>query len=254
MSLRTKILSGFFILSLMLAIAGGWSIMHFNFIGSSVQKMLNNNYKSINSSVMMIEALEREDSGILLLHLGRWREGRRFIESADSVFICNLEILRSNITEEGEDLLIHDIQEKYIIYKNVWEKPTSLDSDSNTLDWYFAEAHRAFLEVKIAVNELVLVNDRELYNKATDLRNAANRAAMPGIVSIVAALVFSLIFSYLVNHFMIKPIIMLIGGIHNYNRKGAALTFNIRTKDEIGQLARELEALNSRLNQENQDR
>ena len=71
MGLQFKILSGFFILVLMLFIAGLWSIYELNSIGSSVQSILDENYTSIHAAKRMKEALEREDSGVLLLLLGK---------------------------------------------------------------------------------------------------------------------------------------------------------------------------------------
>ena len=71
----------------MLLVAGIMSIIEFSSISSSVQKLLDDNYKSVNASKEMIEALEREDSGILMLLLGQWDEGRYTLTSADSVFL-----------------------------------------------------------------------------------------------------------------------------------------------------------------------
>jgi len=66
MGLRTKILSEFLILTTMLLIARIWSIYELTRVGTSVQRLLDDNYKSINAANMMIEALERKDSAVLL--------------------------------------------------------------------------------------------------------------------------------------------------------------------------------------------
>ena len=102
MSLRFKILSGFLILALMLAIAGIWSIYELNSIGTSVQELLDDNYRSIKATEMMTEALERQDSGILLLLLGKWEEGRRILDSADNLFEKGYQIAENNLTIPGE--------------------------------------------------------------------------------------------------------------------------------------------------------
>ena len=86
MKIRVKILSGFLVLALMLLIAGIWSIYELKFLGSSLPEILDDNYQSINASKVMMEALEREDSAILLLLLGKWEEGRNILNSADSLF------------------------------------------------------------------------------------------------------------------------------------------------------------------------
>ncbi len=59
LGLRAKILSGFLILAMMLFVAGIWSIDELTRVGTSVQKLLVENCKSINAGNMIIEALER---------------------------------------------------------------------------------------------------------------------------------------------------------------------------------------------------
>src|SRR3989339_718530 len=98
MRLKYKIISGFIILAIMLIIAGVISVFELSHVGKSVQKLLDENYKSIDAANNMIEALEREDSGILLLILGNWGEGRKTIHDADSVFLENLTIAQNNVT------------------------------------------------------------------------------------------------------------------------------------------------------------
>ena len=138
MGLRTKILSGFLLLALMLAIAGAMSIYELNSIGSSVQRILDDNYRSISLSKDMLEAVEREDSGILLLMLGKWDEGRRIINEADSSFTDNLEFAYENITIEKERDNLDVIAEKYAAYKKLWERPiVDTDKEGNIVSKSF---------------------------------------------------------------------------------------------------------------------
>lgn len=53
------------ILAMMLVISGILSIYEIYIMRTSVELILEENYKSINATEEMIEALEREDSGIL---------------------------------------------------------------------------------------------------------------------------------------------------------------------------------------------
>jgi hypothetical protein len=59
---------------MMLVVAGIWSIYELTRVGTSVQRLLVENCKSINAGKMMIEALEREDSAVLLLLYGKWQQ------------------------------------------------------------------------------------------------------------------------------------------------------------------------------------
>lgn len=243
MGLRLKIVLGFLILAIMLSIAGIWSIYELNSIGTSVQDLLDENYKSINAAKMMLEALEREDSAVLLLMMGKWEEGRAIIASGDSLFQRAYFIASNNITIAGEQASVDAIKGKYDAYKQLWEKPIVDTKRQGDLNWYFQSTHEKFGEAKTAVNDLMALNDREMFQTASYLKNKANRAIMPGIVAIIAALTFSLIFSYFVNYYMVSPIVTITRNIKQYIEKRQAFSVKIETKDELADLADAIQIL-----------
>lgn len=254
MSLRFKILSGFLILALMLATAGIWSIYELNSIGTSVQEFLDENYRSIRAAEKMVEALEREDSGILLLLLGKWDEGQKIVTSGDELFQENYKIAKNNITIPGEGNLIEKINQKYVIYKRSWGKPIVGTDKQGNLDWYFRNLHVEFTDVKSVVNELKELNEKTLYRTASDLKNRANRAAMPGTVAVIAALIFSVIFTYFVNLYMVNPIRRMINGIEDFIKKDKDFDITFETKDEISQLSSAIQSLCSRVSSPGRNR
>ena len=243
MKLRLKILSGFIILALMLTIAGIWSIYELKSIGTSVQDLLSDNYKNINASKMMIEALEREDSGILLLLLGNWSEGRRIISSADSLFALAFQIAENNITIPGEQLYIDSIRTKYQAYKELWERPIVDTQKQGNINWYFETVHSSFLAVKSSANNLMSLNDQFMFKTASGLQSKANRAIMPGIVAIVAALVFALIFNFFVNFYFVSPVIKITESVRKYLDRKVPFDVRIETRDEIYDLAESISNL-----------
>jgi methyl-accepting chemotaxis protein len=245
MGLRLKILLGFLILSLMLLIAGTWSIHQMNSFGLSVQKLIDENYKSINAAKSMLEALERQDSGILLLLHGKWEKGRSIINEADQVVEENLKTAKGNVTIPGEDKLITAIESSYAHYKELWIKPIVGTKKEGDLDWYSHEVHDAFLNAKSQVNELIGINDQELYRTSSDLMNRANRAVMPGIVAMISSLVFSLIFSYFVNLFVVNPIIRITGAISDLIDRDVPYRVEVMTGDELGRLNSAIKRLSS---------
>ena len=237
MGIRTKIFSGFLILVIMLALAGVWSIYELRTIGTSVQQLLDDNYKSISAAKTMIEALEREDSAVLLLMLGRWDEGRSIMDSADNLFRQGYKIAEKNLTIQGEKSHVDDIRTKYDSYRNLWMKPIVGTKHERDLDWYSREVHNAFLEVKISVEKLMHLNDRVMYQTASNLKDRAHRAIMPGIVAIISALIFSLLFNYFINYYIVGPIIRLTNGIREFLKTSKTFDPRIETKDEILGLA-----------------
>jgi methyl-accepting chemotaxis protein len=237
MKLRLKILLGFLILATMLACAGVVSIYELLSIGSSVDRLLSENYQSIIAAKTMMEALEREDSGVLLLLSGKWQKGRETIESGDSAFQQSFETAKNNITIPGENEYVDRIASKYQIYKTLWMEPMAGTERENNLDWYFEEIHEAFQAAKKSVEELMMLNDETMYQTASGLHNRANRAIMPGIVAILSSLVFVIIFNYFINYYVVKPINMLVHAARDNAKTGAPLNVDIETKDELHDLA-----------------
>ncbi|MCJ7596771.1 MAG: hypothetical protein MUO52_18565 [Desulfobacterales bacterium] len=247
MGLRSKILSGFVILTIMLFLAGLWSVHELTTVGMSVQRLLDDNYRSIDAAKTMAEALEREDSGVLLLLSGKWEEGRSIMESADALFRHGFTIARNNLTIPGEKGYVDDIEKKYELYKALWIKPIVGTAREANLNWYFEEVHRPFLDVKTAVGKLMALNDRTMYRTASDLKERTHRAIMPGIVAILAALIFTLIFNYFVNFYVISPIIKITKGIQRFLEAREPLDIRVETKDELASLASSIQDLVARL-------
>lgn len=236
MGLRIKILSGFLILAIMLLVAGLWSIYQLNLIGSSVQEIMDENYTSINAAKNMIEALEREDSAILLLLMGSWEEGRGIIDKADSTFNFHFNFANKNITIPEEKNYLERIKSQYIDYKKMWERPIVGTVKQGDFEWYFENIHEKFLKLKESINDLINLNDETMYKTALVVRNKSNAAIMPGIIAVISALIFTFIFTYFTNYFMISPIIKITNKIKSFIDKKIPFILEIETKDELGEL------------------
>jgi methyl-accepting chemotaxis protein len=247
MGLRFKILSGFLTLSMMLLIAGIWSVYELRSVGASAQKMLDENYKSINAAKMMLEALEREDSAILLLILGKREEGRNIIASGDSLFQQGFQIANTNLTIPGEKAYLDSIETRYSRYNTLWELPIVGTKNEGDLNWYFQQIQSVFLDVKGAVNDLMDLNAHVMFRTASELRNKANSTIMPGIVTIISALVFTIIFNYFVNYYMVNPIVKITDSLKKFNDNNLPFDVHIETRDEFSDLVSEINSLCARI-------
>ena len=190
MKIKSKILAGFLLIIIMLLIAGAMSIYEFSQIGKSVKELIDDNYKTIEASKTMIEALEREDSGILLLISGKWEKGRSILHSADSSFLSAFSVAKNNITEENEEKYIKEIEESYKKFKAIWKFPIVGTDKQNSINWYLSDVHKSFIDLKLEVEALMNLNQISMYKEASDLKNQSIRAIMPGIVAICSALLF----------------------------------------------------------------
>ncbi len=253
MKIKSKILAGFMLLIFMLLIAGAMSIYEFSRIGNSVKALIDNNYKTIEASKTMIEALEREDSGILLLISGQWKKGRTILESADSSFIEAFEKAQNNLTEENEEEHINQIRESYARYKAKWELPIVGTHKENSMEWYLNEVHDHFLQVKFEVEKLMNLNQESMYKEASSLKQQSHRALMPGIIAIVSALVFLILFNFFIRRIFVRPIQKITESVKNFHQSSEGLKSDITYHDEFEVLENEIQQLIQRLRTKNEN-
>ncbi|MCF7823309.1 MAG: HAMP domain-containing protein [Candidatus Marinimicrobia bacterium] len=243
MKLRLKLLSAFLMMAIMLIAAGIWSINGFKLLEVSVQGILDENYRSILASQKMVEAVEREDSAILLLMQGYWERGRYQLMQSDSVFNEAFQIARGNITIEGEAELLNTIQQHYQAYKDIWERPiVDTDREGNWI-WYEQSAHRAFQVLKNDLKGLAGMNEDSMYETASNLETMAERSIMPGIVAIIATFILTSMFAYFVSALIVSPILRMTDRVRAFREGGDLNKLDIHTHDEIGDLADEIRLL-----------
>lgn len=233
----------------MLIIAGAMSIYEFSLINKSVEVLIDDNYKTIEASKTMIESLEREDSGILLLVSGNWKKGRTIMKSADSLFLSSFNKAKNNLTEENEDKYIEKIEQAYLIYKEKWELPIVSTYKEHNIDWYLNEVHDNFLNVKSQINALIDLNETNLHKEATSLKEQSRRAIMPGIIAIISALVFLLLFNFFINLILVRPIKKIKNSVKGYNIYSHNFNANISNNDDLKELETEIQNLIARLQQ-----
>lgn len=248
MKLRVKILSGFLILSVMLLVAGVWSVFELQNVGLSIDNLLENNYKSINAAKSMKEALEREDSALLLMLLGKSEEGEKILTSADSSFNKSYKTAKNNITIEGEKETVEEIKKNYSEFSRYWRELSLRPEDERNLDYYFSNIHGSFNETVASLDKLLNLNDETLYKTSVAIQSKSRRAIMPGIIAIIAAVVFTLLFTFFINNYVITPIIKITDGIKKFIRNKLPYDYTPDTKDEIANLSNQVSLLTSYVN------
>lgn len=245
--LKLKILAGFMLLVAMLALAGTISITEFVKLSKSFTAIIDDNYKSIQAAKSMLESLEREDSGYLLLLLGQTEEGKKIIASADSSFKLAYGIARNNITENDEGYYIDTILSTYLTFKLKLMEPVFESGNIRLIEKYKTEVHKNFLNAKNAVGKLMDLNQKSMHEEAASLKDKSHRAIMPGIISIIASLVFALLLSFFISKYFVNPIIKLTHAIGNYRPGVQVFDFGVKSEDEIKNLEQEIIFLIERL-------
>ena len=239
MSLRLKLILGFAIPALMLIVVGIWSSYQMRTLGTQVRDMLDMNERSIRASVQMNEALERMDSGVLLRFHGDEESFLRIFNAAKPEYEQALLAAVNNVTIPGEGELLDTLQTVSKQYFLI------VDAVGNTqeLKVYWEQVFPIFAQAQKLNSRLRLINSEQMYQIAKGVTGQASRAALPGDLIILAAVLFFLLFAWLTQLYIVKPLRLLIDAVQNWKSKGQFDPPEIESKDEIEQLASELKAI-----------
>ena len=90
-------------------------------------------------------------------------------------------------------------------------------------------------------------NQEQIYNETTKLKDKSRRAIMPGIVAILSAIILTLIFTYFINKFFVRPILVLTNKVENYKMSNGPIDADIITQDELKRLEAAIQDLVYRL-------
>lgn len=247
-SLKIKIFLSFLLLILMLVVAGVMSIVELRKMGDSAEKVMKNNYQSIEASKTMLDAVEREDSGLLLWMLGESDKGSQTVEQANGVMEKALKDALLNLSEINEDEYIRKVENCYIAFHVAIEKIISSDGNlAENNKTYAEELEPLFFETKNAINDLMVLNQDQMYSQAAIMKNNSQRSIMPGIVSVVAAVVFAILLNFFISISFINPIKKLIEEVKSFYPGSSKIDAKITSEDEIKTLENEINDLTARL-------
>ncbi len=75
MTLKKKILIGYGVAFVLMGLVVAWAVTNLVSLGKATDAILSENYRSILAAENMVDALERQDSGVLLIFLGDSEKG-----------------------------------------------------------------------------------------------------------------------------------------------------------------------------------
>lgn len=231
MGIRTKIMMGFIILASMLFISGAISIYEITKLGKAVKGLIYDNYKSIDYSRNMLDALDDQESALLFFANGDTVASKSQYFTAHHLFESNLDSATNSFQLEEEQMLIDSVR---LYYDRLKKQVVPIFSSSNfSLSVYLDEINPDILLTSKHVKNLVIINQDALYKSTAYLETSAQRASIPGLIVIITSLIFTFVFTYLVHHYFVSPIIRLTKGINDFVKYRKPFDVPIETKDEL---------------------
>jgi hypothetical protein len=222
---------GFIILASMLFISGAISIFELTKLGKAVKGLIYDNYRSIDYSRNMLDALEEHENALLLFAEGDSELALERFRNAEIMFNDNLDSASINLTLTNELAFIDSVNFYYSIL--IEKTRAAFQSNDFSLGFYLKEINPIINTTSQHVKNLITINQQGLFKSAAFLETSAQRASVPGLIVIITSLIFTFVFTYLVHHYFVSPILRLTKGINDYVKYRKAFEVQMETKDEL---------------------
>jgi NtrC-family two-component system sensor histidine kinase KinB len=251
-TLKKKILTGYGVAFTLMGLVVVWAVMNLVSLGKASDAILRENYRSILAAENMLGALERQDSGVLLLFLGDTEKGISQFHENEAIFLQWLARAKDNITEKGEAELVHSIESNYAKYRQQFSELTDLSGATSAAGKFSPSAYHqtlypSFIEVRDACIQLGKLNEEAMYAASVRVGQVARRAIWSTAVVAASALIVALLFSLLLAERIVRPLRRFMEASRKISTGDYSVQVPVKTGDELGLLAGEFNQMASQL-------
>lgn len=252
MTLRKKILIGYGVAFVLMALVVAWAVANLVALGRATDAILSENYRSILAAENMVDALERQDSAILLFFLGDVQQGVAQFREHEAVFLEWLSRAKDNITIQGERELVQTIENDYARFRQRFSTLTEIPGDHRAvkeppLTVYSRDVHPVFTAVRSGCIQLRHLNEETMYTASVEAGRVAGRAIWSTLLVALAALGAALVFSMLLAARITRPLRGFVKASRRISSGDYAVAVPVESRDELGVLAGEFNQMASQL-------
>ena len=191
-SLRARITLGLGALALALLVVAAFALTALARLGSAVDTILRENYRSVIACEEMNEALEREDSAAQFASTGRDDIAGPMLATHRAAFDRAFAVEAANITLPGEAEAVREMDARYREYLDAVDRALAAPHGSVRGEAYFSELLPSFWRVKDAVARVLRMNQAHMEASDRTARGVARRGTAFTLAVGVAALALAL--------------------------------------------------------------
>ena len=251
-TLKGKISILFLSLVILTAIVGITASVNLFKLSRAIDSLMIANYKSINAATKMTEALERQDSAVLIYISIDPDKGKELFANNNEEFLKWYNVEVSNITEEGENGISENTKQAYSAYVKLFldlQEIHSREGVKKANEFYNEKMMPAFNRTKDELLKLSILNEKAMFtSKELATKNSEKSMYLVLSISIIAIIGGFGISRFFTNRFL-APITLLIHTMKLIKAGDLNQQAQIITKDEIGELSVEFNNMTKRLQQ-----
>jgi two-component system, NtrC family, sensor histidine kinase KinB len=238
-TLRTKILLGYGASLVIVLVILALAVVLLLRLGRASDAILQENYRSILAAEKMINDIERQDSGVLLILLHYQELGLKEFRDSEVSFLQWLGRAKDNITEPGEQELVEAIEQNYTQYLHeVSQMRFMSETDHDrAVTFYHDRVLPYFRTVRDTCIKLQSLNHEAMYASSNRARRLAAQA-IP-LISLIGAtaMIVGISFSLFLSRFISRPVTELKNAVSHLAQGDYAVQVPVRGSGELALLA-----------------
>jgi len=246
-SIKTKIFFVILIPALILLFVIYLDYGNLSSLGRSAELILSKNYKSIQTAQQIRQRLEVRRNQILMTVFQDRKIDQQDLASNRNISAL-LKICKDNITETGEKQIIDKLFAEYEKYDSLFYDLLNKNNDQIRANKLYYEFISLTASLISDLNELVLINEKAMESAEQGTKQMAGQALRYSMGLLISAILFTLVFSYILSSRISSPLIKLAQSLAII-KEGSGLypRISVATHDEIGFLTSEFNRLFERL-------
>jgi two-component system, NtrC family, sensor histidine kinase KinB len=248
---RRKILLGYGAVLILVVVVLAGAMFLLLRLGRASDSILQENYWSILAAENMIDAVERQDSAVLLVLLGFTEQGYPEFRKNETIFLQWLGRARDNITISGEKKIIEAIEGDYTKYLGeVSDLTLTRESDRDrAVSLYHDTVLPLFRSVRDSCIKLRDLNHETMYAAS----NRAHKLAIQAVFSLsilgLAAVIIGVVFSLFLSRLISRPVTELKEAVLHVAQGDYEVQVPVRGTGEIAVLANQFNIMTEKLRQ-----
>ena len=241
-TLRNKILWGYSPSLLLVLLVLVWSGLSLLRLGRSSESILRENYRSIMAAEHMIDAIERQDSSMLLMLLGFQEPWRDEFLAQQAIFWQWLGRAKDNLTIAGEEDIVKALEAEYSQYLSEAANLLFIEKENHArgVAYYHSSIFPRFRSVTQNCIRLRELNHETMYQASRQTQTLARQAMISLVIGGVAAILVGLAFSLLLSLYLSRPATRLTAALGALAQGSYDVQVPVHGNDELAALARQL--------------
>ncbi len=214
-------------------------------LGKASEAILKDNYNSILAAENTIDALERQDSAILLFLLENKEQGSQQFQQNQIEFLKWLGRAEGNITVPGEAEIVASIEDAYQDYLTAFFR---LQQQNNpTTEDYYETIVPIIEQIRDRCIKLRNVNQQAMEAASKKAQQISSQAIWSMAIAGAAAAGIGIGFSLLLTRRIVQPLTEMTTATEKIARGEYDIALKVKSKDELGMLAREITTMSQKL-------